>query len=314
MTPPLTSSSSLEGSCSSFDEEQLRIELEELRTSTRTELLKSWAEIEVLEDEKEQVVDRNMDLICELESSREREQALQLQVQSLQQRLGEEPRDQHQHPSMGLRAFLGRKSSSRSSLCSSRSSGASTCMNAQSFSKDYSDCADHQQEDGSVCSSSINPRDSDSHGLGWSWAAKTRRTSMAATAEKERIESEFMYQLRDLEQEKKELVATWETKLNCSQSVLESIEQSRQIQGETLVQLQNQLELQDNLAQERGTELRDCICSLRKKLHEKRKYIKRQQDEIKEYRDYINDLTAELEKTAVIKFEPEQKQPEAETT
>lgn len=309
-TPPLTSSSSLEGSsCSSCEEDQLRIELEELRTSTKTELLKSWAEIELLEDEKEQVVDRNMDLLCELEASREREQALKLQVRNLQQRLGEEPADQQQHP-LGLRAFLGRKSSSRS-ICSSKSIGASTCMTSASSSKEFSYQADDHDMGSSF--SSIGRRDSGSHATpGWTWPAK-RRNSMVAAAEKERIESEFMYQLRDLEQEKKELIAKWETKLDCSQSVLESMEQSRQIQGETLAQLQKQLKLQDNLAQERETELRDCIYSLRKKLHEKRKYITKQQDKMKEYRDYIIDLTAELEKTGVAKREPERHQPAAET-
>lgn len=286
-----TSLSSFEESFSSLGDDQLRQELEELRTSTRTELLKSWAEIEELEDEKEQVVERNLDLLCELEASREREEVLRLQVKHLLHKLGEEPADEHKPT--GLRAFLGRrpssggKSSSRS-ITSQKSSGT----NLTTSLSDNSD--QHLDLDATHSPRSVLQRE---NSLVWAWGAK-RRGSVAAE-EKERIENEFMFQLRDMEQEKRELIAKWETKLDCSKSVLESMEQGRKIQGETLDQLRKQLKYQHHQSQEREQQVKACVYALRKKLHEKRKFITKQQEKMKEYRDYINDLTAELEKTCV---------------
>ena len=68
----------------SIDNDELtRCSMEELRSSTKAEVLKAWAEVERVEDEKVEILDRNLYLLNQLRASAERERALERQVEEL---------------------------------------------------------------------------------------------------------------------------------------------------------------------------------------------------------------------------------------
>jgi cell division FtsZ-interacting protein ZapD len=70
------------------NDEHTRCSMEELRTSTRAEILRAWAEVERVEDEKIEIVDRNLDLLSQLRESSDRERALERQVEELKKLVG----------------------------------------------------------------------------------------------------------------------------------------------------------------------------------------------------------------------------------
>lgn len=91
-SPPLLMNSSHEVMSSLIEnaenDEHTRCSMEELRTSTRAELLRAWAEVERVEDEKMEIVDRNLDLLSQLRESSDRERALERQVEELKKLVG----------------------------------------------------------------------------------------------------------------------------------------------------------------------------------------------------------------------------------
>lgn len=285
------------GSSSSL-EESLRCQIEKLRVSTREEMLKSWAEVEQLQREKEDSVERNLELACQLRQSKEREEELQQEVIDLKRRLG----DPIAGEAKGLRAFMTRQESKRSN-------NPRDSRSISTRSIDTSSTTEHSSESNIEMSGmslpppkrGIQREGSKRQGLlqregslRFSWPNNNSRNSLLA-AEKERLESEFITQINEMEREKEELLVEMRTKVVCRDSVLESMEHTQKAQGETLERLREDLKHQDRRAREREDELSDQIHGLKKKLKEKRKVIADQRNRLKDFKTHIDDLTSRLE-------------------
>lgn len=224
--------------------DDLRREMEEIRSSSKGELLKAWAEMEELEDQKDDLLAENLALRDELDSARRREDELIKQLQSSQEGSQSSNKNKNnRHP------FTFRSPSTRS-------------LESQ-------DSTDTQ---------------------------RSRRKRVIS--EREKIEKEFMSQVQDLEQEKEELVNEWQYKLQCRELVLDSLEKTTIIQGESMEKLRQQLEEQNDDAQNREETLQKRMAELNRKVEEKRKIIAKQDKKMRKYRDYIEELTSELQNLA----------------
>ena len=69
------------------EEENLLVELEQLRESTKSALLESWAEVEHLHEENAVFQVREFDLQTELEASKNREELYKMELEKLKNQL-----------------------------------------------------------------------------------------------------------------------------------------------------------------------------------------------------------------------------------
>ena len=229
-------------------DDSVRQEMEEMRSEMKAELLNAWAEVEQLQDEREEVVERNLELVCELEASRQREQELRLQLSQLQAQIGDSSQEQQQISPKGLRSLL-RRGTSATSLCS-----VATTKSCSSRDLNDSDSSGHEEQ----------PEGR------WPWH---KRRSSITEEEKERIEAEFIEQVTEMEREKQQLIYKWESRLKSREAILEELEKTNQVQDETLQQLRMELKIQDEVARQQEQDYKQHVHDLKKKLIEKKKYI-----------------------------------------
>lgn len=276
--------------------------MEELRSSSRAEVLKAWAEVERVEDEKVEILDRNLELLSELRTSADRERGLQRQVEELrkclsEQRVGAVVEDSKKS-NQNLRLFL---------------------TNNNAFRKNGGDKSGHEQgaSERSISSwSTINStkvanigcgtRDSISSVLSvqdahqeirhrWVWDSTTNTTGDSLLYQKG-DNKKLQNEINNVEREKQNLIAEFKMQASFRESVLQSMDQTRKIQGETIEQLRKQLKTQEYYAYQKEVTMKQEIHNLTKKLQEKRKYISKQYAKLKECRSCITDLSAELER------------------
>ena len=273
------SSRSAEEKClSSVVFEQIRHEMEEMRSSSKAELLKSWDEIERLEDEKVELKNHNLKLANLLRASMEREEALSRQVEELQQQVRQHT--ENDRPNLGLLLSANRNSNgshSARSVCSGISNVTmSTEADDEIPSPTEMPCGEQESEER------------------WNWYVNG--TYSLIQAEKERLENEFMLRKQDMEFENQELIENWKTDDENGDEVPQSMEETRQIHIETLEQLLHQLKAHDSRASQREVDHKQQIRTLKKELYSKGKYIIKLNNKMNEYKSYIEDLTSALER------------------
>lgn len=249
-----------------------------MRSSSKAELLKSWDEIERLEDEKVDLKYHNQTLAKLLRASMEREEALNRQVEELQQQVRQHA--ENERPNLRLLLSSGQIShgsiSSRS-LCSVESNVTTSTDGASEIdSPTVMTCG--QKENA--------PR--------WNWYVNRKGSHIPE--EKERLENEFKLRNHDLELEYQEIIEEWKAKVASGDVVLQSMEHVCQVHIETLEQLIQQLNEHDSRAKQREVDLKQKIRKLKKELYSKGKYISKQNEKMDEYKSYIEDLTSALER------------------
>mmetsp|Transcript_10676 Transcript_10676/g.16352 ORF Transcript_10676/g.16352 Transcript_10676/m.16352 type:complete len:300 (-) Transcript_10676:144-1043(-) len=232
--------------------DDLRREMEEIRSCNQQELLKAWEEVEQLVDEKDELMHENEALTTELMAARKRED---VQIKKLKE--AEEAQDAQVCNSAGsnIRALL----------------GGSKPNTRRSFTSGIHDMMEDALQ---------NP------------------SKKKILAEREKVEKEFFNQVQDLEQEKEELVNEWKSKVECREKVLESLEKTTMIQGESIARLRKQLERQGDVSKDRVEAMEQKLEELAQKVKDKNKVITKQEKKMDKYRDYIEDLSSELQRLA----------------
>lgn len=262
--------------------EQLRREMEEMRSSSKAELLKAWDEIERLEDEKVDLKNHNLTLANLLQASMEREKALNCQVEELQEQVRQHA--ENERPNRRLQLSNTRHahgSISARSVCSVESydTTSSTEGISEMSSPIVMPCGHHESA----------PR--------WNWYASRKGSNIQE--EKERLENEFLVRKHDMEVEYQEIIEEWKAKVASGDVMLQCMEQARQIHIDTLEQLMDQLKEHDSRASKREVDLKQKIRMLKRELYSKAKYVIKQNEKMDEYKSYIEDLTSELERIPI---------------
>lgn len=270
------------------------------QSSTRSELLKSWAEISQLRDEKEVVVQQNMDLVCELDASRKREE-------ELKRRLARYEGDGENEQS-GLRGFLNRSSSqSRGprdirrrqssgsvSVCSAKSSGTNATSSI-SIASSPAKLIGAKIEMSGMSAPPPRPgglRKESSRRMSWG----NNKQASIAEAENERLVEDFAMQIETLERENQEIIAALELKVNCRDAVLQSMERTQKADSDTLQRLRESLKKRDGRSQRREAELIDQINLLKSKLKEKRQQVAELRSKLETNKAYVEALTSKVER------------------
>ena len=284
MPRPLSISSeetaSSASSSSSEAYEKIRCEMEELRSASRAELLKSWDDMERVEDEKHELVIRNWELASELDTVVLSELALVRQVNELKQQLGQVDEDECE----------GWKSNGRGSARSVFS---------------FAECVGEEQPPATV------PSVRQQYPPCWTW--NINRRSPRLQEEKERLEDDLHHRLDDMERERELIIAKWVKKVSCRDELFDQLEkefsrqfEERERQNQRIIEGWKEREASGVLMLKRTEQvhriniemldqLQRQVRTLEKKLHSKEKYISKQNDKMNEYESYIEDLTSELE-------------------
>jgi HAMP domain-containing protein len=239
------------------------------RSEMKAELLNAWDQIEQLHDEREEVVERNLVLVCEVEAARQREEHLRWELCRLrqkmeQQKLGHEANEGSQSSLKGLQRRGSITSVSSTASCSSRT-----------YLGDSERSSHDEQSEGR-----------------WFW----KRSSYSLVEEKERLETEFSEKLADIEREKEDFISEFETRLKIREALLEEMQKTKQIQDETLDELCRELKIQQQASRDVERKYQDEIVHLKKKLKAMDRYILKQDAKMDDYRSYIEDLTTEMER------------------
>lgn len=375
------------------EEETLRNELEQLQESTRTALMKSWAEVESLQKEKADAHQKTEDLQQELARSKEREakwQSLlaetqrQQRVQNRASLSAQSPKNSPQPPSkvmgrrgnnMLLQALKGGGSNPNMGAVSPKptlgdDTRKSKSMRSMDFppvsplpptgsgslashlppptsgpasipplptSDSHSDQQPQQhgggshhsrQEDGGGTTttspkphnqwnllapirnlsrnnsfSSQNGADNaNTNGQRNSSSSSNNLVTDGLVAEQQEAleqarqrEDDLVEEIRQLQDEKADLMKEWTKKLECREQALRSMETTSSIQGEALQEAKEEVEATRREAMDREDHLMEQIEVLKRKNHEKKKLLKRQADELESYRMKVQDLLDELE-------------------
>lgn len=285
-------------------------ELHELRESTRAALMKSWAEVEALQGEKDGLEERLFEMEVELNQSLEREAEWKRLYEELKNNsdtnmpsratpFSAAATGAPAPPALagsvsqgGLGAFLNKgKGPGPTPLLSSQSVGGDRSLGnflnkprglrTQADRGDWT--SDDEMDDPTIYSESYvnNPNKQR-----WGWRGKKQKET----------ELQLQKQISDYEKEKQELMAQWQVKLECRDTAIHSMEQTTQLQGKTLDELRNELKECRRALTENDEQANQEVERLNRKLDEKRKYVLKQQDKIQDYKEHIKDLTDQLEK------------------
>mmetsp|Transcript_17881 Transcript_17881/g.26496 ORF Transcript_17881/g.26496 Transcript_17881/m.26496 type:complete len:279 (-) Transcript_17881:159-995(-) len=250
----------------------LRIQLLSLQESTKKALMKSWAEVEELQQENTEYLERNRVLEQELEASKRREEKLAREVESLKARLGEGVINSPTSTSSAVEN--GNNEGSNNKLGRFLSKGTSEKLRSDELSR-----SGHSIDVSMKSAPELN-----------FW--QSRRGSRDA----QKLEEELLLQMKDLEEEKKRVIAEWQVKLECRDTAIHHMETATKLQHEDLEHLRMSLEDALNHNSELEHIHAKQLHAYKKKVHEKKKVIVRQADKLKEMQEYIEDITAELEK------------------
>jgi len=247
--------------------DELRQEMEEIRSSAEDELLKAWAEVEELYDEKEELLEFNGRLVLQLQLAREREESLLTQlrnIQSIDSETGNR-RINNNHNSKGpIVNFLSSLAVKDKIL---RSSSERTIDTANTTVSEISESLEE----------SLRIEQSNFGIFGFSPIEES------SCSKRERVEKE-----------KQELFSEFQCKLKCREIVLDSLEQTSIQQEENLKNLRIKIIEQNADARSREQAQRQQMTKLNDKIKEKGKVITKQEQRIKKYRDYIEYLSSEL--------------------
>lgn len=212
--------------------DELRKEMEEIRSCNQQELLNAWAWTEQLEDEKDDLLHENETLRNELVDARKREETLMKRL----------------------------KIASKGVISSNR---------RRSFASGIHDMMEDVLQPSS------------------------KRSLLAM---KEKIKKDFINQAQHHKQEKDELVAEWRSKVQCREIVLESLEKTTMIQGESITKLRMQLEHQEKESEQREASMKQELEELSRKVNEERKVVAKREKKMQRYHEYIEDLSSELQR------------------
>jgi len=231
--------------------DDLRREMEEIRCSSRGELLRAWEEMEQLEDEKDDLKAENFGLKHELEAARKREEELLEKIKALEAGTN--------NSSIGKKKTGGGKGK--------RDGRRSFTFGT--FNSDKSIPLESLQD-----------------------------SKRSLISDKEMLEHQIASKVELIAQEREELENEWKYKLQCRELVLDSLEKTTVIQGESIEKLQKRLDEQDEDKNNKEEEMKRKIKELNKKIDEKRKIIAKQEKKMRRFRSYIEDLTGELQRVA----------------
>ena len=252
--------------------------MEELRSSLKAELLKSWDEIERLEDEKDELRIHNRELSAQLDEAHMSKGALMRQVNELQQQLGQteyvNEREGWNSDGMG----------SAHSVCSCTECVAEeqSSTSATFVGWDNPPCQKRNINTGLSLRREEKERLKDGLDLLLEEMERERQ-NIIERVEKQACRDEFSRQLEDKvtsqfeesERQNKRIVAVWK---ESPTQMLQHAGQAHQSSTETLHQLQRQ------------------IRKLKKKSNSRAQYIVKQNSKMNDYKSYIEDLTSELER------------------
>ena len=217
--------------------EQIRFQMEELRSSSKAELLKAWAEIEQLEDEKNELERHQISLTNLLQASTDREDALQRQVETLLEReelqhrqptarfARENPKPNHTNRNNQLWNSKGLESAGSS--CSTLSMDS---MRTDSF---WESCDPVMGDP--------KPRSSSEIPSGWKWI-DIQRTFWRQRAQR-RMESQVPRKQQDNFSKADDKI-----QVARAHAQLQSMEEGRQRQMESMEQILHQLQVLDSYA------------------------------------------------------------------
>eukprot|EP00540_Astrosyne_radiata_P001176 CAMPEP_0116823744 /NCGR_PEP_ID=MMETSP0418-20121206/1009_1 /TAXON_ID=1158023 /ORGANISM="Astrosyne radiata, Strain 13vi08-1A" /LENGTH=307 /DNA_ID=CAMNT_0004452033 /DNA_START=69 /DNA_END=992 /DNA_ORIENTATION=+ len=289
---------------------QLQVELDKLRESTRVALMQSWAEVEQLQEANATSEERNLRLETQLEESLEREANLQKQLKDLQRQLNEATSSSHSRDNStrkrpSLASFL-QKSRSTSNImtgitsCESSLSGISETQSLTHVTAPEGlRRIPSGSSQGSMDESNNELIDSPTHSPKWNLLSSRRRPNGGSwgrgNSEDTIREEKLLSKVRHLEEEKNDIMAQCQMKLECRDSALQSMEVTTQVQGESLVALRNELQQTKARAAAKESMLCKQMDQMKRKIQEKRRTVSKQQDKIEDLRDYIDELSAELD-------------------
>lgn len=230
--------------------DDLRREMEEIRCSSRGELLRAWEEMEQLEDEKDDLKAENFGLKHELEAARKREEELLEKIKALEAGTTSNTNIGKKQTGGGKGKRDGRRS-----------------FTFGTFNSDKSLSLESLQD-----------------------------SKRSLISDKEMLEQQMARRVELIEKEREEMENEWKYKLQCRELVLDSLEKTTVIQGESIEKLQQQLDEQDKDKNSREEKMKRRIKELNQKVDEKRKIIAKQEKKMRRFRSYIEDLTGELQR------------------
>jgi len=210
--------------------DELRREMEEIRSANQQELLNAWAQMEQLADEKDDIYLENEALRNELIASRKREEALMKRLKASEE--------------VGTRRR-----------------------------RSITDGIQGMMED----------------------VLQPSNSKRRLLADKEKIEKEFISKVQNLQEDNEKVIDEWRSKVQCREKVLESLEKTTMIQGESIAKLRIQLEHQTEETKDREESMKQEIEGLAQKVNEKSKVVAKQEKKLRKYRNYIDDLSSELQ-------------------
>lgn len=244
------------------EEENLLVELEQLRESTKSALLESWAEVEHLHEENAVFQVREFDLQTELEASKNREELYKMELEKLKNQLT-------------YKRNLAPQEAAQDNSKLGNGSPALSVDNASNLcQRDTSTTSD--QTSNSAEGECETRREINRWGAGWIMGSFRDN-------ERDEMEREFILQMTKLEREKNNLIAEWQHKVESRNEALLNMEILCKTQGILIDELKTKLDTRSKQFREKETRLRKEIDFLKTKIAEKRAIIFKQSDEIKKY-------------------------------
>lgn len=269
-----------------LEKELLENELRQLRESTRQALQASWDEVEELERQGAERDARNFALETALSSAREAEERWRIQFEEQRNMVMELSRKESMFRSPQLRSLfidgpLGKLKEELSVAVTEDCTADS--IETRSYAQQYLDNDCHQKYD--------EPRD---YWVGLrdlldgKWTTKN-------TGRAKLLESKHNRALASLEEEKDATIAELVLKLNGRDKAISSLENTAELQGQTVQELHSELDEKAEEWAHREKDLQTEIDKLKRSVREKKKIICDQAKRMVEYQKYISALTDELE-------------------
>jgi len=268
---------------------ELRREMEEIRSSIEGKILKAWAEVEELHDEREELLDINSRLLHQLQLAKAKEESLLKQLRNIQtddiqtddSQTGSsrsKNNDNAKWPIVNIRSLLTVKDKNPKTSCERTIDTADTTDSETSFFKNHETYNQKPESD----EASSRTEKSNFGMFGWP-----------------PIEKSSCSKSKRVEKEKSELISKLQCKLKGREIVSDSLEQTSFQQEENLKILQNQIIEQNADARSREQAQRRQMTELECRIEGKGKLIAKQEQRIKKYLDYIECLSSELRQVVV---------------
>ena len=304
-------------SASPENQQDLREELTQLRDSTKSALMESWAEVEHLQIEKAEFEERTHALQQELVKSRERETKWQNLLTELQRQHRKKvvvQNNQNKLPTIKQPTEQGGVATQRRSLlgllthrgsCSNLNKRSDNQPNTIGLPEREQPPLEQQRVSSLRRTRSAvleenpppPPRDlSSSPNAKWNLLVPIRRGSLNAPSyhQPKKVEDELRGKMKRMEEEKSDMIEQWTVKLECRESAIKEMERVTDDQGSLIEQLRRELRATKAKAAAKEATLLKQLEQSKKKLQEKKRTIAKQQSRIEKYKVRVDELSDEL--------------------